>query len=210
MDIVTIDKNCSGEYIEKKSRFISDIIKVTSIEEAKSALDNIKKKYYDAKHHCFAYRVVEDNQIVERQSDDGEPSGTAGMPLLNILQKKELSNCILIVTRYFGGILLGTGGLTHAYNEAGKLAIDKCELKKYSFGYEIELDIKYEDNEYFKHICNVNNFKVEKVEYGENIKYILDLTEKQYEIFNKIKETEGRLSKFEEYKEKSRKFVEND
>lgn len=210
MDIITIDKNNSAEYVEKKSRFIADIIKVGSIEEAKIALNDIKKKYHDAKHHCFAYRVLEDNSISERQSDDGEPSGTAGMPLLNILQKKEIVNCIIIVTRYFGGILLGTGGLTHAYNEAGILALEKCYLKKYSYGYELEVVVKYESNEEFKYLCNKNNFKIIKTDYTDSVKYILELTENQYEIFKKIKETGDSVSKIESCEEKSRKYVEND
>ena len=210
MDIITIDNNNSAEYVEKKSRFIADIIKVDSIEEAKIVLNNIKKKYHDAKHHCFAYRVLDENSICERQSDDGEPSGTAGMPLLNILQKKEIVNCIIVVTRYFGGILLGTGGLTHAYNEAGILALEKCNLKKYSYGYEIEVIVKYEGNEEFKYLCNKNNFKIVNTEYTDNVKYILELTENQYELFRNIKETGDSLSKIESFKEKSRKYVEND
>ena len=79
-------------------------------------IKEIRKKYYDAKHNCIAYRIIENGRIVEKASDDGEPSGTAGAPMLNILQKNNLANVLIIVTRYFGGILLGTGGLVRAYS----------------------------------------------------------------------------------------------
>ena len=111
----TIKDNAQGLYIEKKSKFIANTFHVTSIEEAEELINNIKKKYHAARHNCYAYRILNEALVIERQSDDGEPSGTAGAPMLNILSKKELVNVLVIVTRYFGGILLGTGGLVKAY-----------------------------------------------------------------------------------------------
>ena len=115
----TIKENISGQIVEKKSKFIANIFYIDSIEEAEEIIKNTKKKYYEAKHNCYAYIVIDkDGNIVERCSDDGEPSGTAGQPILSILKGNNLCNIVVIVTRYFGGILLGTGGLVRAYSQA--------------------------------------------------------------------------------------------
>ena len=102
----TIEENVTFELVEKKSRFIADIFYVETKEDAEEKIKEVKKKYYDAKHNCFAYSVFEENGRLDRFSDDGEPSGTAGSPMLNILTSNNLSNVVAIVTRYFGGILL--------------------------------------------------------------------------------------------------------
>ena len=120
----TIYNDSEAEITEKKSKFIANLYYVNSLVEIEEKLKNIKKKYYDARHSCYAYRIVEDESIIERSSDDGEPSGTAGAPMLNILKKMELVNVLVVVTTYFGGILLGTGGLVKAYSEATKKAIE--------------------------------------------------------------------------------------
>ena len=104
------EEKLEEEIVEKKSRFIGTMFYVDSEEKAQAILKDIKKQYYDARHNCFAYRVMTENGVVERFSDDGEPSGTAGGPMLNILAKNNLCNVLVVVTRYFGGILLGTGG----------------------------------------------------------------------------------------------------
>ena len=114
----TIQKEESVEIIEKKSRFIGQAFMVETTEQAEEILKQVKRKYYDAKHNCYAYRILEKEQILQRSSDDGEPSSTAGAPILNVLEKNKLVNVLIIVTRYFGGILLGTGGLVKAYSEA--------------------------------------------------------------------------------------------
>ncbi len=111
----TIKNEVSAEITEKKSKFIANLYYIESVKEAEEKIEQICKKYHDAKHHCFAYRILEEKNIVERVSDDGEPSGTAGAPMLQFLAKNELANVLVIVTRYFGGILLGTGGLVRAY-----------------------------------------------------------------------------------------------
>lgn len=102
----TIEENVSCEIVEKKSRFIADIFYVENRQEAENKIKDVKKKYYDAKHHCFAYSVFEENGRLDRFSDDGEPSGTAGSPMLNILTSNNLCNVVAVVTRYFGGVLL--------------------------------------------------------------------------------------------------------
>ena len=117
-NFITIKENISSEIVEKKSKFIANLFYVETVQEAEQIIKQINKKYFDARHNCIAYRIVEDEQIVEKSSDNGEPSGTAGAPMLNILQKNNLANVLIIVTRYFGGILLGTGGLVRAYSNS--------------------------------------------------------------------------------------------
>lgn len=117
MEFKTIKHNCIAEIIEKKSRFIANVFYIQTVEEAEDYIKKIKKQYHDAKHNCFAYIVTDlDGNTVQKSSDDGEPSGTAGAPMLKILTGQGLSNILVIVTRYFGGILLGTGGLVRAYS----------------------------------------------------------------------------------------------
>ena len=109
------------EFVEKKSRFIGRIWPVETEEEALQHIQEMKKQHYDATHNCWAY-VIKDGAV--RFSDDGEPGGTAGMPMVQVLQKEQLYNVVCVVTRYFGGILLGAGGLVRAYTKGTKIAID--------------------------------------------------------------------------------------
>ena len=109
------------ELVEKRSRFIGHVWPVESEEEARSCIEAMKKKYYDARHNCWCYRIREGG--VDRYSDDGEPQGTAGQPMLNVFQKEEVTNVCCVVTRYFGGVLLGAGGLVRAYTQSAKDAL---------------------------------------------------------------------------------------
>ena len=109
------------EFIEKKSRFIGRLWPVETEEAALEKIQEMKKKHYDATHNCWAY-IIKDGAV--RFSDDGEPGGTAGMPMLQVLQREGLFNCVCVVTRYFGGILLGAGGLVRAYTKGAKIAVD--------------------------------------------------------------------------------------
>lgn len=110
------------EFVEKRSRFIGHVWPVESEEEARGYIEAMKKKYYDARHNCWCYRIKEGG--VERYSDDGEPQGTAGQPMLNVFQREEVTNVCCVVTRYFGGVLLGAGGLVRAYTQSAKDALD--------------------------------------------------------------------------------------
>ena len=117
------------EYIEKKSRFIASIAPVSSEAEAIAFVARIRARYPDARHNVYAYRVLENHAV--RYSDDGEPQGTAGVPVLDMLQKSGIDNVALVVTRYFGGILLGANGLVRAYTAAAKAALDAAGVKTY-------------------------------------------------------------------------------
>ena len=134
-------ENGTDEFIEKKSKFIGYAFKVENEEEALEILEKIKKKHNDATHNCSAYIIGED-KLIQRYNDDGEPSGTAGVPILEVLKKEDLTNIMVIVTRYFGGILLGAGGLVRAYTKGAKIAIDaskKVEMTEYN-----NISIKYD------------------------------------------------------------------
>ena len=123
----TIKQYGEGEIEEKKSRFLGKIKPVASEEEALEFIESIKKQYWDARHNCFAYIIGTKGETV-RCSDDGEPSGTAGKPMLEVLQNQELRNVVAVVTRYFGGVLLGTGGLVRAYTQATQEALKEAQV----------------------------------------------------------------------------------
>ena len=171
----TISENSAYEIVEKKSKFIADLIYIESKEEAENIIKEYKKRFHDARHNCYAYRVYDENEIYEKSSDDGEPSGTAGAPMLNLLQKNDLCNIIIIVTRYFGGILLGTGGLVRAYSGATIGAIDNCKKAKIEPGTEFQIELDYPNYQSLQYYCNKNNITIKNSEYNENITCILEM-----------------------------------
>ena len=115
-----------AELVEKRSRFLGQVFPVESEAAARACIEAVRKRHYDARHHCWCYRLREGG--AERYSDDGEPQGTAGQPMLNVFQREEVTNVCCVVTRYFGGILLGAGGLVRAYTQAAKLALDAAGI----------------------------------------------------------------------------------
>lgn len=131
-----------GEYVEKKSRFISTVRKCESEEEATAFIEEMKKKYWDARHNCSAF-VLGSRGEVTRCSDDGEPGGTAGRPMLEVLTGEGIRNIAVVVTRYFGGVLLGTGGLVRAYTQAVKEGLKNCTLGRMRYGHEIRVTTDY-------------------------------------------------------------------
>lgn len=181
----TIEKNVTSQIEEKKSKFIATIFLIENIEQAEERLKEIKKKYYDARHHCYAYRIIQNDEncdiIREKSSDDGEPSGTAGAPILNILKKQELVNVLVIVTRYFGGTLLGTGGLVRAYSEATSKGLDEAGVMFQEIGEEIEISIQYKDLERFKYYCHKNDIEIVDTFYEKNIQCIIRINENEKE-----------------------------
>ena len=176
----TIQNTVTIEIEEKRSKFIANIYNVDNVENAENIIKQIKKKYYDARHNCYAY-IINDKQMIKKSSDDGEPSGTAGSPILNVIEKNELCNILIVVTRYFGGILLGTGGLVRAYTEAATNAIKNSIIVEEEEGYELEITISYQDMYKLKYYCNRNNINMIKTEYGENIKCIIEVTSEEKE-----------------------------
>ena len=193
----TIYNDSEAEITEKKSKFIANLYYVNSLAEIEEKLKNVKKKYYDARHSCYAYRIVEDESIIERSSDDGEPSGTAGAPMLNILKKMELVNVLVVVTRYFGGILLGTGGLVKAYSEATKKAIENSKLAIEESGIIAEIKLNYSDFENFKYCCKKSNINIINTEYLDNIICKFEATnEEKEELFKYMEKNEIKIIDF--------------
>ena len=188
-EFITILNDETAEIVEKKSKFIANLIHVESVEEAEDKIKEIKKKYHDARHNCVAYRVSEGGQIVEKSSDDGEPSGTAGGPMLNILQKNNLCNLVVIVTRYFGGILLGTGGLVRAYSDATLQVIEKATKVIKVQGVKIEVGLDYSNLEIFKYYCKNNDINIRNINYSENIVLEVEMEKNRKNIFLKDIET---------------------
>lgn len=137
----TVYSGGEAEIVEKKSRFIATVLPVKSEEEALAFIESMRKKYWNATHNCFAYVIGEHFQV-QRCSDDGEPSGTAGKPMLDVLLGEEIHDVVVVVTRYFGGTLLGTGGLVRAYSGATKegLLASKVITKMYGKKYSIQTD----------------------------------------------------------------------
>ena len=204
-EFITIEENVQTEMTEKKSKFIANLFHIENVEEAENIIKYTKKKYFDAKHNCIAYRVIEKGQIVEKSSDDGEPSGTAGQPMLAILKKNNLVNVLIIVTRYFGGILLGTGGLVRAYSNSLLNAIEEAKKLTECLGQELQVELGYNEFENFKYYCKKNKINIVKIDYQEYIECIIAL---EFNIKEKLmKDYEEKKISLKNIKELSIKYI---
>lgn len=187
----SIHKEGRDEIIINKSKFIGSSCPVESEEEALKFIEKIKKEFKEATHNVYAYAIGE-NSNIQRYSDDGEPSGTAGIPLLNVIKQEDLKNIIVVVTRYFGGVLLGTGGLARAYTKAAKIAVDSGIIVDKILFYDISFKIEYSllgkmENELLK-----NNFTIIDKVYEEQVKiYIIAEFEKLENIKTLVSEITG-------------------
>lgn len=174
--------------IIKKSKFICRLYYVNDIYEINSILEDLKKEYKDATHICYAYVI--DNK--EKAYDDGEPSKTAGMPILEILKKKDLNNVLCVVIRYFGGIKLGAGGLIRAYSNSVRKTIDKVDIIPYKKYIELSIEVNYDNKKLLESI--VKDYEVINKDYKDTIVYKIRLEESQKdELLSKIKHTNIRI-----------------
>ena len=164
----TVYRGDEAEIIEKKSRFIATVQPIKSEEEAITFIEAMKKKYWNAKHNCFAYVLGEHFQI-QRCSDDGEPSGTAGKPMLDVLLGEEIHDVVVVVTRYFGGTLLGTGGLVRAYSHSAVIAIDGAEVVTYEPYYEYELICGYSEYQKYSNILSIERAVIDSTDFGAEV-----------------------------------------
>lgn len=196
--MITIKKQVQSEIVEKKSKFIANVFPVKSKEEAEEIIKDTKKKYFDARHNCSSYRILQDNKIIEKANDDGEPSGTAGGPMLNILQKNDLCNIVVIVTRYFGGILLGTGGLVRAYSDVTLNALNEAEKLEVFEGKEFEVKVDYTNLENLKYYAKKNDINIKKVEYLNEIICTLEIKNENIDKF--LQDIEKRNINITEYR----------
>ena len=175
-------KDAEYELVEKRSRFIGQIFCVESEEEARAWIERMKKKHYDARHNCWCYRLQEGG--VERYSDDGEPQGTAGQPMLNVFQREGVWNVCCVVTRYFGGVLLGAGGLVRAYTQAAKDALDEAGISVVRRWVEVAVQCPYNLFERMKlEVENVDGV-LGDVEYAADVTLRALLPEQAVETFS--------------------------
>ncbi len=163
----TVMQGATAELVEKRSRFIATVMPVRTEAEAIGILESLKKKYWDARHNVYAY-VIEENNI-QRYSDDGEPAGTAGVPVLDIIKKEGLSNLIVVVTRYFGGILLGTGGLVHAYSKSAKMGIEAAKPIVMALCREVLINCDYSLLGKVQNEVMEQGFKVSDTTYADDV-----------------------------------------
>lgn len=175
-EFYTIDRDAEAELIEKRSKFISHLFYVETIEEAEARIKEIKKEYHDAKHNCYAYAIeTRDGGIAIKYNDDGEPSGTAGSPMLKVLLEKQITNVLVITTRYFGGVLLGTGGLVRAYTDSVIKALEKVNVIKKKIGYNVEIELNYNEFEIAKRFFENLGGKLINAEFLENVKINVEI-----------------------------------
>ncbi|KXA44446.1 YigZ family protein [Staphylococcus simulans] len=180
--IITIKQEYVIENVINKSRFIAHIKPVESEDEAKAFIDEVKKEHRDATHNCSAY-TIGDSMLIQKANDDGEPSGTAGVPMLEILKKLETHNTAAVVTRYFGGIKLGTGGLIRAYSGAVRDAIKEGGRVELRNAIPTTVTISYEQTGKFEYELQSTNFILRDTMYTDKVSYRIDVLEDDYEDF---------------------------
>ena len=180
--LVPYEEHGTDRFEEKKSKFIGDIYRVETQEEAVARLNEVKAKYRDSKHHCYAYIIREGNYM--RYSDDGEPQGTAGMPILEVLRHAGVTNAVCVVTRYFGGVLLGTGGLARAYTKGAQIALAAAgiaQMDRYSM---MLLSCPYNMHDAIQKLLPEHDATVDDIEYGADVTLTVALPEGREDELN--------------------------
>ena len=190
---ITIKDRSEFRFEDRRSVFIGLAAPVTTEEEALAFIACVKKRFPDARHWVYAYVVRENN--VMRYTDDREPQGTAGMPVLDIIRKNGCTDTVIVVVRYFGGILLGTGGLVHAYTEAALGALKEAKIIKYSVYSTLQISVSYTDYQKILPVLAQAEFITEDTEYTDNVKItgciLLEKKEKSLQMLNES--TSGRI-----------------
>jgi uncharacterized YigZ family protein len=176
----TIKEFKQNEIVINKSRFITSIFPVKNIAEVEKYLQDTRKKYYDATHNCYAY-IIGNNQEIQKCSDDGEPSQTAGAPMMDVLKKNNMTNVLVIVTRYFGGILLGAGGLVRAYSQAVSSTLDIIEIYQIQELQKILISISYPEYSLLEE--SINQFDVINSRFSQSVDISLGIPLNSLEYF---------------------------
>ncbi len=190
-----IISNGSGEIVEKKSRFIANVFRVESAGEAEEKIAEISKKYWDARHNCYAY-VLGANSEISKCSDNGEPSGTAGKPILEVINGSGITNVLIIVTRYFGGVLLGTGGLVRAYTQAAQAGLSACEVGEMVYSQKLTLVVGYNMINNVQYYLGQNDITIADSRYEADVQFDICVREKDVERIKDglTQKTEGQIS----------------
>lgn len=192
----SIHKFGRDEIVINKSRFIGSAAPINSEEEALEFIDKIKKEYKDASHNVYAYTVGESGNL-QRFTDDGEPSGTAGMPMLNVVNQENLRNVVVVVTRYYGGVMLGAGGLVRAYTKGAKIGLDNGLIVEKTLFHEVSVNIEYTLLGKMENELTKNDFIIKDKEYGESVVLIVLCKEEEMDrLTNIINEVTSGKSEF--------------
>ena len=170
MEEVTLSSKSEGRYNEKGSTFSALAIPVSDVAEVKTNLQQLKEQFPDASHICYGYRVKENDRLDEFSTDAGEPKGSSGIPILNVLKRKHLVNVVIFVIRYFGGSKLGIPGLIHAYGRAAENAIEPGNLKKWILYQQISICYNYDLQKKVDSLLQQFAINIIKIEFGESIK----------------------------------------
>lgn len=195
---IMLSKGAEAELVEKKSRFIATVRPVSSEEEALSFIEEMKKKYYDARHNCSAFVIGSKAELI-RSSDDGEPGGTAGRPMLEVLLGSNIRNVAVVVTRYFGGVLLGTGGLVRAYSGAVKLALEQCETVRKRYGVKLKIRTDYNSVGKIQYLLASKNITVQDSVYAADVEMTVLVPVEEYDrLYQKLVETTNGRAGLEE------------
>lgn len=197
-----------GEYEEKKSRFIATVRSCKTEEEAVAFIEEMKKKYWDARHNCSAFCIGSRGELT-RCSDDGEPSGTAGRPMLEVLLASGIRNVAVVVTRYFGGVLLGTGGLVRAYTQAVKEGLAACEVGIMRQGTELMIEAEYNDIGKVLYLLGDRNIQPAESEYAEKVRLKVLIPKEDAESLQK-EMTEATAARVKTQKTGEREFVQKE
>lgn len=168
MPYITIKNLGEDRFEEKKSEFIGYAKRVENEEDAKSFVSEIKNVHKQATHNCFAY-IVGENMNIQRYSDDGEPQGTAGIPILEVMKKSNITDCAIVVTRYFGGVLLGAGGLNRAYTKGASIALKSAGIVEKVYGLKLSFEMEYDLFGRIQYICGQNYWHIEDTEYTDRV-----------------------------------------
>jgi len=192
--IFTVKKHGCAEIIEKRSKFIANVYPVDSQKEAVEFINKIKKEAVGAKHVVYAY-IIDGETVYTKYSEDGEPQGTAGVPILDLMQKMKLRNTLITVTRYFGGILLGTGGLVKAYTEAAKKGIKEAEKIEVIKKTKIDIEFSYDLKDKISFYLQKQLYEEKDIYYGEKIRMSVNIPDEEVEIFKKqiVELTDGNI-----------------
>lgn len=180
----TVHDTVDAEITEKKSRFIGTIYSIHNEEEANKILGQIRKKNWDATHNCYAYVLGYNNEI-QRYNDDGEPGGTAGMPILEVIRGSEIRNILIVVTRYFGGTLLGTGGLVRAYTDASKAVIEAAKVIEYTWSSIYSVTTDYSSAGKLQYIFSEENVTIMDTKYAENVTMMVAIEKTAEDLIKK-------------------------
>ena len=174
--IKVITSNGSGEIVEKKSRFIANVFSVESPAQAEAKIAEISKKYWDARHNCYAY-VIGENGEQTKCSDNGEPSGTAGKPILEVITGAGITNVLIIVTRYFGGVLLGTGGLVRAYTQAAQAGIAGSCVGELVYSQKLTLTVDYGKVNTIQYLLGQKGIRIQDARYAADVQFDISVKE---------------------------------